>query len=135
MDPIQQGLHSIVECFDILDIRMDHANGHIAPRDACNVLLAGSVDTGHYYVICVVEGQGALSHPAYSGVSLGLLHGSAPDAMILCHRPGRTLHRHTDCPIPSLGWTIETHERLASAIHPARVAGVAVLCVSAQVCA
>ena len=76
--------------------------------------------------ICVVEGQGAITHPSYSGVSLGLLHGSAPDALILCHRAGRTLHRHTDCRIPSLRWTIDAHERMASAIHTCRVVGIAI---------
>lgn len=38
----------------------------------------------------VIEGQGAITHPAYAGVTLGLVHGSQPDAMVLCHDPTRT---------------------------------------------
>lgn len=51
----------------------------------------------------VVEGQGALFHPAYAGVTLGLLHGSQPDAIVLCHDPSReTIEGHPHIRLPSL---------------------------------
>jgi uncharacterized NAD-dependent epimerase/dehydratase family protein len=56
----------------------------------------------------VIEGQGSLSHPSYAGVSLGLLHGSQPDVIVVCHEPGRThIVGHPDMPIPSIEYTIE----------------------------
>jgi uncharacterized NAD-dependent epimerase/dehydratase family protein len=51
----------------------------------------------------LVEGQGSLYHPGYAGVSLSLLHGTQPDAIVLCHEAGRQhVHRYPDYPIPDL---------------------------------
>jgi uncharacterized NAD-dependent epimerase/dehydratase family protein len=74
----------------------------------------------------VVEGQGSLFHPAYSGVTLGLLHGSQPDAMILCHQPGRTrILGFPDFPVPSLPLAISRYEEAAHITSPsARVIGI-----------
>jgi uncharacterized NAD-dependent epimerase/dehydratase family protein len=70
-----------------------------------------------------VEGQGSLCHPAYSGVTLGLIHGSAPHAFVLCHRVGsKQVEGYPDHPLPSLPELVELHERVALALRPARVA-------------
>jgi uncharacterized NAD-dependent epimerase/dehydratase family protein len=60
----------------------------------------------------VIEGQGSLFHPAYAGVTLGLLHGSQPDAIILCHDPSRrTIDEYPDFPIPDLQVVIDDYLR------------------------
>ena len=70
-----------------------------------------------------VEGQGSLSHPAYSGVTLGLIHGAAPHAFVLCHRAGSTeIEGYPGHPLPSLPDLVELHERIALPLRPARVA-------------
>ena len=70
-----------------------------------------------------VEGQGSLSHPAYSGVTLGLIHGSAPHAFVLCHRAGATeIEGYPGHPLPSLPELVELHERIALPLRPVRVA-------------
>lgn len=67
----------------------------------------------------VVEGQGSLVHPAYAGVALGLLHGSQPDVLVVCHEVGRerTLG-FPDYPVPSVEEVIETNLRLARRTNP-----------------
>jgi uncharacterized NAD-dependent epimerase/dehydratase family protein len=73
--------------------------------------------------VLVVEGQGSLWHPAYAGVTLGLLHGSAPEVLVLCHQAGR--ERIEEPPytvLPSLEEMIATYEEMASTVRPAKVA-------------
>jgi uncharacterized NAD-dependent epimerase/dehydratase family protein len=73
-----------------------------------------------------VEGQGSLVHPMYSGVTLGLVHGSAPHAFVLCHRAGATeIEGCPGHPIPPLSELIELHERVALPARKAKVACVA----------
>jgi uncharacterized NAD-dependent epimerase/dehydratase family protein len=63
-------------------------------------VLSPDAPEGHWDVI---EGQGSLYHPAYAAVTLGLLHGSQPDAIVLCHDPLRTtIDEYPDYPIPDL---------------------------------
>lgn len=74
----------------------------------------------------IVEGQGSLFHPAYAGVTLGLVHGSQPDAMVLCHDPHRThIFAAPDFPTPSLKVAIAHYEQAARLTNPdARVVGI-----------
>ena len=77
--------------------------------------------------LLVVEGQGSLVHPAYSGVTLGLVHGSAPHAFVLCHLAGsREVEGYPGHPLPSLVDLVELHERIALPARPARVRALAI---------
>lgn len=78
----------------------------------------------------LVEGQGSLDHPAYSAVTLGLIHGATPHAMVMCHKPGLEAHDFTHLPersfpIASLSGFIELHERVAGMVAPSRVVALA----------
>ncbi len=78
-----------------------------------------------------VEGQGSIDHPAYSAVTLGLVHGTTPHVMVLVHQPGRTGHHGweqttgLDSPTLSLGDNIRLYESVANAVAPSRVAAIA----------
>jgi uncharacterized NAD-dependent epimerase/dehydratase family protein len=74
-----------------------------------------------------VEGQGALVHPLYSGVTLGLVHGSAPHVFVLCHAAGATeIEGSPGHPIPPLTELIELHERISLPARKAKVVCIAV---------
>jgi uncharacterized NAD-dependent epimerase/dehydratase family protein len=76
--------------------------------------------------LLLVEGQGSLVHPAYSGVTLGLFHGSAPHVLVLCHRAGTTeVEGYPGHPLPSLTELVALHEQASLPRRPARVAAVA----------
>ena len=73
-----------------------------------------------------VEGQGSLVHPLYSGVTLGLVHGSAPHLFVLCHSAGATeIEGCPGHPIPPLQELVELHERVALPARKAKVACIA----------
>jgi len=72
--------------------------------------------------LVVVEGQGALAHPAYSGVTASILHGSAPDALVMCHEAGReSVHGYESFAVPPPGEYVDIYERLAGPVSDASV--------------
>ena len=76
--------------------------------------------------LLLVEGQGSLVHPAYSGVTLGLFHGSVPHALVLCHRAGTTeVEGYPGHPLPSLPELVTLHEQASLPRRRARVAAIA----------
>jgi uncharacterized NAD-dependent epimerase/dehydratase family protein len=78
--------------------------------------------------IVLVEGQGSINHPGYSAVTLGLLHGSCPDALILCHQSSRMYigdyREESWLRIPPLADYIRWYEGIGAAVHPTRVVGI-----------
>ena len=74
----------------------------------------------------VVEGQGSLFHPSFAGVSLALLHGTQPDAFVVCHEPTRRTMRNVAAPIAHIGQVIEQTTALGQLTNPAiRCTGIA----------
>jgi len=78
----------------------------------------------------LVEGQGSLDHPAYSAVTLALIHGATPQGMVLVHKPGHTEHDFdhlpgVSFPIASLPGFIKIHEQVAGLVAPSTVVAVA----------
>ena len=77
----------------------------------------------------VIEGQGSLFHPGYSGVSLGLLHGSQPDGFVLCHDATRTVVAGFEhFPLPSISECIALHVQAGKRTNPGiRCVGISVI--------
>lgn len=87
--------------------------------------LSPDADEHHWDVI---EGQGSLSHPAFAGVSLGLLHGSQPDALVVCHAVGRQHMRGLKhFALPTIEQTIQLNQSAATLTNAnAKVIGISI---------
>jgi uncharacterized NAD-dependent epimerase/dehydratase family protein len=80
-----------------------------------------SVAEGYEYIL--VEGQGALTHMGYSGVTLGLMHGAMPDVMILCHQVTRVKDDY-GLMIPNLKKLIELHESVVDFFRKTKIVAI-----------
>lgn len=104
--------------------------GCAVDRVICDFLSGAAeklVLNNQHHEVIVVEGQGSLFHPRYSGVTFGLLHGLKPDGLIFCYEMGRRVI--SDMPqiaLPPHRKAIEFYETCANVMHPCRVIGVAV---------
>lgn len=80
-------------------------------------LVSPDNDADHWDII---EGQGSLFHPAYAAVSVGLMHGSQPDAVVLCHDIARPhIDDYEDYPLPDISDCIERNLQVGSLTNPA----------------
>jgi uncharacterized NAD-dependent epimerase/dehydratase family protein len=96
-------------------------------QGTCEWLVEQAEERGDWIL---VEGQGSLDHPAYSSVTLGLIHGTTPHAMVLVHKPGLAEHDfahlpEASFPIAPLQPFIDLHERVAGLVAPSRVVAIA----------
>jgi uncharacterized NAD-dependent epimerase/dehydratase family protein len=86
------------------------------------------LEASHDADIVLVEGQGSINHPGYSGVTLSLLHGSCPDALILCHQATRKYigdyRQAAWLRIPPLKEYIRIYESMAALVHPTRTVAI-----------
>jgi uncharacterized NAD-dependent epimerase/dehydratase family protein len=108
-------------------IAIDRVIADFAPGAAERLVLEGvrrEVD-GREPELLIVEGQGGINHPAYAPVTLALLYGSAPDALVLVHNVARTAIDGYDVPLLSYRELIRTYEMLCGTVKPARVVGIA----------
>jgi uncharacterized NAD-dependent epimerase/dehydratase family protein len=105
-------------------IAVDAVVGDFIAGAAERLVLQGAKDAD----VILVEGQGSINHPGYSAVTLGLLHGSCPDALILCHQPSREYigdyRQAAWLRVPPLSDYIRLYETIGSVVHPTKVIGV-----------
>lgn len=89
------------------------------------------VDAASFADWVIVEGQGSLTHPGFSGVTLGLLHGSQPDLMVLCHDSARAaIKGHDRLPLRPLAELIPIYEAAVRWSRPADASPVPVVAVA-----
>lgn len=94
--------------------------------DFVNGATESLVKRNDQHEVLLIEGQGCISHPSFSAVTLGLLHGAAPDGLIFCYEVGRKMVKGLDnVPLLPNRTLIDAYEANASLRHPCRVIGIA----------
>jgi uncharacterized NAD-dependent epimerase/dehydratase family protein len=74
------------------------------------------------YDYLFVEGQGSIVHPAYSAVTCGILHGSMPDELVLCHEAGKeVIHGYESVSLPPISEYVSLYEGLARPVHETEI--------------
>ena len=101
---------------------IDRVVADFAAGAAEQLVLEGERRAGE---LLFVEGQGGINHPAYAAVTLALLFGSAPDALVLTHLATRTTIDGYGIPLLPLPELIRTYETLCAGVKPARVVAIA----------
>lgn len=95
--------------------------------DFLNGAVEKLVQAHQHHEIVILEGQGCISHPRYSPVTLGLLHGARPHGLILCYEMGRTdVHGMKGTPLLALDRLRQAYELIAGLVFPTRVIGIAI---------
>ncbi|SFR55135.1 DUF1611 domain-containing protein [Halogeometricum limi] len=80
------------------------------------------LEMGDDYDVLFVEGQGSITHPAYSAVTCGILHGAMADSLVLCHVEGReAIHGYESFDIPPVSEYVDLYESLSAPVHESKV--------------
>jgi uncharacterized NAD-dependent epimerase/dehydratase family protein len=101
---------------------IDRVVADFAPGAAEQLVLEGERRARE---LLFLEGQGGINNPAFAPVTLALLYGGAPDALVLVHNVARDRIEDYDVPILSYRALIRTYESLCATVKPARVVGIA----------
>jgi uncharacterized NAD-dependent epimerase/dehydratase family protein len=104
-------------------IAIDHVLSDFTAGAAEKLVLEAGADPSVRLI--AVEGQGGLAQPSYSGVTLSLMHGSCPDAMILCHRATQRTMEHVEWPMPPLADHVALYEAAMLLVKPCKVRALA----------
>jgi uncharacterized NAD-dependent epimerase/dehydratase family protein len=102
-------------------VAVDRVPGDFMARVVEDMTLSALEKAG----LVVVEGQGSINHPGYSGVALAIIHGCCPDAMILCHDASRSEIQGFGIAIPPLAELVRMHEMMTAPVLESRVIAVA----------